>query len=194
MSLPQAPPTILGMCGVCGNDATIICTECSNMEYCNPTCQAANLTFHKTICPQLQGFPSSHAPSNLHFRSILFPINSKVPRFLWLPHFLDEYYKLDLRMIENHLTGKSENFEIECPHCEDIIDVFVWWKDRTIPDLAPSPALLDVSGAPADDVWRGAVLVRKYREDEHDTPLHLDARCFPAIVTWIINSMAQEMR
>jgi hypothetical protein len=143
MSLPQAPPTILGMCGVCGNDATIICTECSNMEYCNSTCQAANLTFHKTICPQLQGFPSSHAPSNLHFRSILFPINSKVPRFLWLPHFLDEYYKLDLRMIENHLTGKSENFEIECPHCEDIIDVLVW-KDCTIRDLGPSPALLDV--------------------------------------------------
>jgi hypothetical protein len=60
--------------------------------------------------------------------------------------------------------------------------------------LGKAQTVTDVSGAPADDVWRGAVLVRKDREDEHDTPLHLDARCFPAIVTWIINSMAQEMR
>lgn len=69
-------------CIICNSSDAKFCSFCRSASYCSPQCQRDDWYLHKTICKTFTTLPSR--PSTSHKLAILFPIDSKVPRLIWI--------------------------------------------------------------------------------------------------------------
>ncbi|KAI4152714.1 MAG: hypothetical protein L6R39_001751 [Caloplaca ligustica] len=81
----QDKPTEAPKAEVCSNcfaPATNRCKRCGSSCYCSAGCQKADWIYHKHLCGQFNQYkdrPDAHC-----VRAILFPVDEKSPRFVWL--------------------------------------------------------------------------------------------------------------
>ncbi|KAI1817248.1 hypothetical protein GGS20DRAFT_592707 [Poronia punctata] len=75
-------------CNNCDKETTVTCTSCQT-RYCSKECLKSDWPFHKALCKSLKnGFEGAQAPPN-HVRAILFPMDSVVPKWIWID--LDQF-------------------------------------------------------------------------------------------------------
>lgn len=71
------------LCAVCPEPGSL-CAKCSNIRYCSRLCQEADWHSHKLVCKSFRRFGDDSRPNPSARRGIFFPVETKVPRFIWL--------------------------------------------------------------------------------------------------------------
>lgn len=77
-------PDAVGLCTVCNKTNARLCGQCKSTSYCSKTCQHVDWPTHKLLCASFANFDVSSRPTDEHLRAILFPVDSKKPKFIWL--------------------------------------------------------------------------------------------------------------
>ena len=71
-------------CILCNNPDAHFCTRCKSTCYCSKKCQLTDWPTHELLCAAFSSFDPLSRPSNEHFRAILFSVDDKKPKFIWL--------------------------------------------------------------------------------------------------------------
>ena len=71
-------------CILCNKADAHRCQRCKSSSYCSKSCQQIDWSTHKLLCATFSSFDSSSRPSNESFRAILFPVDDKNPKLVWL--------------------------------------------------------------------------------------------------------------
>lgn len=77
-------PDATDPCTVCNKCDTRLCNRCKSVRYCSTACQHVDWPTHKLLCATYSSFDASSRPTDEYFRAILFPVDDRKPRFVWL--------------------------------------------------------------------------------------------------------------
>jgi len=77
-------PTASDLCTVCNKSNARLCNRCKSTRYCSKACQQGDWLTHKLLCATFSTFNASSRPTNERFRAILFPVDDKNPKVIWL--------------------------------------------------------------------------------------------------------------
>jgi len=80
----MASPSATQSCTLCNKQNSNYCARCKCTSYCSKTCQKADWSTHKLLCPSFSTFAISRRPSVNHYRAVLFNADEAKPRFIWL--------------------------------------------------------------------------------------------------------------
>lgn len=69
---------------MCNKSDSFLCNRCKSARYCSKSCQQADWPTHKLLCANFSTFDPSSRPSNDHIQAILFPVEDKKPKIVWL--------------------------------------------------------------------------------------------------------------
>ena len=83
---------VANTCAICNGSDTKLCSSCHSISYCPEECQKTDWPLHKTICKGLTNLLPRPSPS--HKLAILFPVDSKKPKIIWVncEHQTDDEY------------------------------------------------------------------------------------------------------
>jgi hypothetical protein len=70
------------ICTICNGSDAKFCSLCHSISYCSTECQKLDWPLHKTICKTFTTLDSRPSPS--HKLAILFPVDSKDPKLIWI--------------------------------------------------------------------------------------------------------------
>ena len=71
-------------CILCDKSNARLCKQCKSTSYCSKECQQKDWPTHKLLCTTFCSFDSLRRPSEESYRAILFSIDEKKPKFIWL--------------------------------------------------------------------------------------------------------------
>lgn len=71
-------------CILCNKTDAHFCMRCKSISYCSKACQKNDWPTHKLLCATFSSFDSLSRPSNESFRAILFPVEDKKLKLIWL--------------------------------------------------------------------------------------------------------------
>lgn len=71
------------LCAVCPEPGSL-CAGCSNIRYCSRLCQETDWHSHELVCKSFRRFGDDSRPNPSARRGIFFPVDTKVPHFIWL--------------------------------------------------------------------------------------------------------------
>ncbi|KAI0152844.1 hypothetical protein GGR57DRAFT_513428 [Xylariaceae sp. FL1272] len=77
-------------CLICEKPADKKCGRCKSSAYCSARCQKLDFGIHKLLCQQFADFDDASRPTQDHIRAILFPVDQKAPKLVWLPLLFNE--------------------------------------------------------------------------------------------------------
>ena len=81
---PDLPELESDTCSNCSKPASQRCSVCQITYYCSRVCQSLEWKhFHGTLCKAYKGFQKR--PSSESKRALLFPVDSRDPRWIWVP-------------------------------------------------------------------------------------------------------------
>ncbi|KAN0069023.1 zinc finger mynd-type protein [Elaphomyces granulatus] len=80
----MASPDALGLCTVCNKSNARLCSRCKSARFCSTVCQHADWPTHKLLCATFSNFDALSRPTDEHLRAILFPVDEKKPKIIWL--------------------------------------------------------------------------------------------------------------
>jgi len=79
---PVSPEMLSLTCTLCNKPAKL-CSSCKSSSYCSELCQKKDWPIHKILCKVFSEVPTRPTPS--HKLGILFPVDSKSPKLVWVP-------------------------------------------------------------------------------------------------------------
>ncbi|KAI0453615.1 hypothetical protein F5B21DRAFT_478629 [Xylaria acuta] len=71
-------------CLICNKPSSLRCSRCRSVSYCSKPCQRGDYPIHKLLCTSFPGFDTTARPTQEHIRAILFPVDQKRPKLIWL--------------------------------------------------------------------------------------------------------------
>lgn len=71
-------------CILCNKTDAHFCKRCKSTCYCSKACQQTDWPTHKLLCGTFSSFDPLSRPSKETFRAILFSVDDKKPKFIWL--------------------------------------------------------------------------------------------------------------
>ncbi|KAI1355536.1 hypothetical protein F5Y01DRAFT_327231 [Xylaria sp. FL0043] len=71
-------------CIICDKPNALRCKRCKGASYCSKLCQRGDYPVHKLLCAKFAAFNISARPTDEHVRAILFPVDQKQPKLIWL--------------------------------------------------------------------------------------------------------------
>ena len=77
-------PDASDLCTVCNKFDARLCNQCKSARYCSTACQHADWPTHKLLCAIFSRFDASSRPTDEHFQAILFPVDGRKPKVVWL--------------------------------------------------------------------------------------------------------------
>lgn len=77
-------PDASHLCTMCNTTNVHFCNRCKSTRYCSKACQQTDWPTHKLLCATFSSFDPLSRPSNENFRAILFPVDDKKPKVIWL--------------------------------------------------------------------------------------------------------------
>ncbi|KAI3319327.1 hypothetical protein HD806DRAFT_548586 [Xylariaceae sp. AK1471] len=80
METPEASDS----CIICNKPNALRCGRCKGASYCSKLCQRADYPIHKLLCASFAGFDITTRPTEEHMRAILFSVDQKKPKLVWL--------------------------------------------------------------------------------------------------------------
>ncbi|KAI0425312.1 hypothetical protein F5Y09DRAFT_352356 [Xylaria sp. FL1042] len=72
------------ICLICGKPNALRCGGCKDVRYCSKSCQRADFPIHKLLCARFSDFDMTKRPTKEHMRAILFPVDEKKPKLVWV--------------------------------------------------------------------------------------------------------------
>ncbi|KAI0902825.1 hypothetical protein F4823DRAFT_620807 [Ustulina deusta] len=72
------------LCIICGKPNALRCKRCRGASYCSKLCQRGDYPIHKLLCTTFSLFDMAKRPTREHFRAILFPVDQRQPKLIWL--------------------------------------------------------------------------------------------------------------
>jgi hypothetical protein len=69
---------------VCNKSTIHVCDLCKSAYYCSSTCLWADWPTPTLLCAAFSQFDVLSRPTDEHVRAIFFPVDSTIPRFIWL--------------------------------------------------------------------------------------------------------------
>ncbi|KAK5635129.1 hypothetical protein RRF57_010841 [Xylaria bambusicola] len=79
----EAPETS-DSCIICDKPNALRCKRCRGASYCSKLCQRGDYPIHKLLCNAFSTFDISKRPTNEHVRAVLFPVDKRQPKLIWL--------------------------------------------------------------------------------------------------------------
>jgi hypothetical protein len=73
-----------GLCTACNKSNARFCNRCKSARYCSTACQHDDWPTHQLLCATFSRFDALSRPTDEHFRAILFPVDNKKPKVIWL--------------------------------------------------------------------------------------------------------------
>lgn len=74
----------MDLCLICNKADARLCSQCHSSFYCSKKCQTADYPIHKLLCSDFKAFNTTSRPSDEHFRAVVFPVNERKPKLVWL--------------------------------------------------------------------------------------------------------------
>ncbi|GAW14743.1 hypothetical protein ANO14919_069240 [Xylariales sp. No.14919] len=71
-------------CIICNKTNALRCQRCKSVSYCSKLCQRGDYPVHKLLCARFSAFDITTRPDKEHVRAILFPVDQKQPKLIWL--------------------------------------------------------------------------------------------------------------
>src|SRR5438046_1259916 len=78
-------------CAICNSPNSHSCASCRSAAYCSIECQQTDWPVHKTLCKTFKTFQSSTGTSSRSKLGLLLPVDSKMPRLVWIECELKEF-------------------------------------------------------------------------------------------------------
>ncbi|KAI1425516.1 hypothetical protein F5Y12DRAFT_369495 [Xylaria sp. FL1777] len=72
------------LCIICSKPNALRCNRCKGASYCSKLCQRGDYPTHKLLCASFSAFDIASRPTEEHMRAILFPVDQKQPKLVWL--------------------------------------------------------------------------------------------------------------
>ncbi|KAI5847021.1 hypothetical protein DFP73DRAFT_543806 [Morchella snyderi] len=152
---------------MCDSKTSQRCKSCSCSAYCSKDCQKADWPVHKILCAEFQKF-STPPEGGTFGRGILFPDDSKAPRFVWVPtkwtvgvddgigFEKPEFEKFGVSTRSSLITGnnlRSRNLQNK---------LHVHYRDTFLIDESKlNQSIVVVTGGTAGHKWGGPLLAMK---------------------------------
>lgn len=114
MSSPQ--------CTICNSPNSRACSSCRSAAYCSVECQQTDWPVHKALCKAFKTFQSSAKPTSNSKLGLLFPVDSKQPRLVWI--------ECELR--EDDSDSEDGASPYEYPHVQSLLG-----PDKPFPEHKP---------------------------------------------------------
>lgn len=163
----QSTQTSEQQCTMCGSKTSQRCKGCNCSAYCSKDCQKADWPVHKILCAEFQKF--SKPPEGGTFkRGILFPDDSKTPRFVWVPTkwIVDEddgigfenpeFKKFGVSACSSWITGNN----LRSRHLQNKLHVH--YRDTFLIDGSKlNQSIVAVTRGTAGHEWGGPLLAMK---------------------------------
>ena len=182
---PDLPELETDACSNCSKPASQRCSVCQITYYCSRDCQSLEWKhFHGSLCKTYKDFQNK--PSSDSKRALLFPVDSRDPRWIWVPvewqHAKDdeagwEMAKLgDLLGSDGHVDKEhhdmTRNPRLKRPLKKTI---HLIWRDNFMYD--GSPFNLSIAKTTRGDVghrWAGPVVALAKKGIESDPAYYSD--------------------
>ncbi|KAI9879647.1 MAG: hypothetical protein M1830_007754 [Pleopsidium flavum] len=168
----------LPQCSMCNRDGTKLCSGCDSSRYCSTECREADWSTHKLLCGNFKDFATP--PEKDMKRAILFPPESKTPKFIWVPCYWN-IFGFEQVVIED-LFGEGRNHPVgqlvrinairmrDLKHTLEVLAGDEFLKDGSLPNKSIMEATKSLVGYD----WRGPVLVAGKKGFERDPPYYDD--------------------
>ncbi|KAI0532870.1 hypothetical protein GGR58DRAFT_147389 [Xylaria digitata] len=72
------------LCIICNKSNALRCQRCKSASYCSKLCQRGDFPIHKLLCAKFSAFDIKERPTEEHVRAILFPVDQRQPKLIWL--------------------------------------------------------------------------------------------------------------
>ncbi|KAI0426894.1 hypothetical protein F5Y09DRAFT_317743 [Xylaria sp. FL1042] len=169
-NMENSEPSTSDSCIICDKPNALRCNRCKGASYCSKLCQRGDYPIHKLLCTKFSAFNISARPSAEHVRAILFPVDQKQPKLIWLhcqwmePE--DEYYgrwqNPNAKPFLNNDHGKEVHIQynqvlakrLSNIVCVSYRDTFL--IDGSVPNSSIAPITATVPGYHHD--WRGPII------------------------------------
>jgi len=108
-------PSKARFCAVCGLRAEFSCASCHSASYCSEVCQRKDWALHSLLCKEYGAWLDLR-PSDAEFSTfklgLLFPVDSKYPKFIWIECELqiDDRHHQEIDIPRRYLPGEIECF------------------------------------------------------------------------------------
>jgi hypothetical protein len=149
-------------CFVCKQLTEQRCSTCHNAHYCSALCQKKDWKMHKLLCNSFAHLEPRPGPT--FFRSIIFPGDEPLPRFLWVRYgdverFGSIVYK---PLLGNNMLGHISH---SWPYLKRIPPhrVGIYYQDNYMNENLPAtPSLNKWLGPAVGNYFRGPFLAHGY--------------------------------
>ncbi|KAI1146017.1 hypothetical protein F4825DRAFT_441951 [Nemania diffusa] len=170
-------PDASDLCIICNKPNALRCKRCRSASYCSKLCQRGDFPIHKLLCTKFSAFNITERPTKEHFRAILFPVDQRQPKLIWLhckwrepededyrrfqspnstPYLNDHGHEVHIHyniVLARHLSNRV---------CVSYRDTFL--IDRSVPNRSIEAITDTIAGYHHD--WRGPMIA--YGKDGSD--------------------------
>ena len=160
----------LGLCTACSESTNRLCAKCKSARYCSTACQKADWRIHKLLCTSFSEFDASSRKSDEHFRAILFPVDEKKPKFIWLHckwhDYDDEHNSYQHPEVKSYLGSDAMAKDAPIQYNPELKrtlsdTIYVCHRDTFLVDGSkPSQSIAAITSTKAGQFhdWRGPVI------------------------------------
>lgn len=168
MSSPSTPR----LCTICNKQNANYCARWKSIFYCSKTCQRADWSTHKLLCPSFSSFADANRPSANHYRAVIFDPDETKPKLTWLRSRLldkDEEDEADHQTLEYKKIIGEDSFQ-KCipmqynPRLKRSVPntICVVWRDTFLVDGSrPNKSIASITATQPGTYhdWRGPIVV-----------------------------------
>lgn len=169
------------LCLMCSKHGEKTCNQCHEAAYCSPECQKKDWKAHKHVCQTFAQFANSARPSKHYVRSLIFPADSKVPRWIWL-RAKDNCIKAHAMTEHIGDLGDEDNLLVTNMHGDLAVECKGMAALSNQSQRQPNESVLALGKLGQLHIWPGPILIVGFLRDD-DASVDKADGCVPSIMS-----------